>query len=84
MGIGVKSMEHHEFSTFDIVKKLKIPRERLKDWMSQGFIEPTTPAEGKGTKAIFTLLDVYCLMLFKQILTFGIDRKTAAEFITRF
>jgi hypothetical protein len=38
------------FSTLDIVKTLEIPRERLRSWMKEGFILPTAPAKGQGTK----------------------------------
>ena len=74
-----------EFSTFDIIKSLEIPRERLKDWMNKGFIRPSVPAKGQGTKAVFTLLDVYSVALFVQLITlFGLHRKSAAEFVERF
>jgi len=48
------------YTTFQIIKALKIPRERLKDWMEKGFVKPSLQqARGKGTKALFSLLDVY-------------------------
>ena len=74
-----------EFSTFDIIKALEIPRERLKDWMNKEFIRPSVPAKGQGTKAVFTLLDVYSVALFTQLITlFGVHRKFAANFVERF
>ena len=55
------------YTTFDIVAARNIPRERLKDWMSNGFISVSIPAQGKGTKALFTRLDVYALELFRHL-----------------
>jgi len=73
----------NEFSTFDIVKALGIPRERLKDWMNNGFVKPTIPAEGQGTKAIFTRVDLYLTELFRDLLNKGFKRGIAADFIRK-
>jgi len=70
--------QRDEFTTFDIIKALGIPRERLQDWINRDFIKPTIPAEGQGTKAIFTIADVYCIALFSDFLTVGFNRKTAS------
>jgi len=57
------------YTTFQIIKALNIPRERLKDWMEKGFVKPSLQqAQGKGTKALFSLLDVYSLALFKHLI----------------
>lgn len=57
------------YTTFQIIKALNIPRERLKDWMEKGFVKPSLQqARGKGTKAFFSLLDVYSLALFKHLI----------------
>ena len=57
------------YTTFQIIKTLKIPRERLKDWVEKGFVKPSLQqAQGKGTKALFSLLDVYALALFKHLI----------------
>ncbi len=72
------------YSTIDIVKALNIPRERLKDWMTQGFIRPSLPATGIGTIAIFTRIDVYAVALFKKLLGRGFKRKVAAQYISLF
>ena len=52
------------FSTLDIVKALRIPRERLRDWMNNGFVVPTILSQGQGTKAVFTRGDIYLVALF--------------------
>lgn len=70
-----------EFSTFDIIKALKIPRERLRDWMVRKFIVPTTKAQGPGTKAIFTREDVYAVALFQNLIQRGFKRKEASSIV---
>lgn len=72
------------YSTIDIVKALNIPRERLRDWMTRGFIRPSLPATGKGTIAIFTKTDVYAVALFERLLMRGFKREVAAQYISSF
>ena len=69
------------YSTLDIVKALNIPRERLRDWMTRGFIKPSLPSTGKGTIAIFTKADVFGVALFGRLLEKGFKREVAAEYI---
>lgn len=71
----------NEYSTLDIVKALEIPRERLRDWMNKGFIKPTIPAEGQGTRAVFTRSDVYAVALFQNLIEVGFKRSQASDFI---
>jgi len=73
-----------EFSTLDIVKALGIPRERLRDWMDRKYITPTTVADGKGTRAIFTLSDVYAVALFRSLTRYGLKRSEAAKSVGEF
>lgn len=73
-------MERDEFSTLDIVKALgDLGRERLRDWMDQGFVRPGVPASGRGTKAVFSRAEVYGVALFKLLVERGINRKIAKE-----
>jgi DNA-binding transcriptional MerR regulator len=74
----------NEFSTFDLIKALKIPRERLREWMKRGYVHPTRKAEGQGDKAVFLREDVYALALFRRLVDFGFSRKLAGEFVTGF
>jgi hypothetical protein len=49
--------------------------------MNGGFVEPTVRAEGKGTKAIFSLLDVYALALFRHLVEeLHFNREEASKF----
>lgn len=70
------------YTTFKISRALTIPRERLKDWMEKGFIRPSLQqARGKGTKALFSLLDVYALALFKHLIEeCCLSRDAASQF----
>jgi hypothetical protein len=73
-----------DFSTLDIVKVLEIPRERLRSWMKEGFIRPTTPARGQGTKAVFSRKDIYGISLFDNLLDAGFRREVAASHMREF
>lgn len=71
----------HEFSTFDVMKVLDIKRERLREWMNQRFITATAPAEGVGTKAIFSILDIYKIAVFKKLIEAGMNRRRASDLV---
>ena len=73
-----------QFSTLDIVKTLEIPRERLRSWMKEGFIQPTVPAQGQGTKAVFHRYDIYGIALFRDLLDAGFRRDVAATQMREF
>ena len=69
------------FTTFQIMKILGLPRERLKDWMDKGYVIPSIrKADGVGTKNIFDLVDVYGIALFMHFLSQGLIRTFAAEY----
>jgi hypothetical protein len=76
-GVGMQD----DFSTLDICKALKIERERLRSWIKKDFIKPSIPAEGAGTRASFTRLDVYKIAVFKALLEKGQSR-TSATYMT--
>lgn len=58
-----------EFTTFDIINKLGIPRGRLREWVNEGFIVPSVQkAEGVGTKALFDRVDIIALVIFKHLI----------------
>ena len=71
----------NQFSTLDIVKALGVPRERLRDWMNNGFVVPTISSKGQGTKAVFTRDDIYLVALFVDLLKKGFKRSRASELI---
>ena len=73
-----------KYSTFDIGKAFGIPRERFRDWMNRGFIDPSVKAEGQGTKAGFSTYDAYGIGLFMKLLEKGFKRKQASELAKQF
>lgn len=68
------------FTTFEIEKALNIKHGCLRAWVNEGFIKPTWPAKGQGTKSFFTRLDVYKIAVFK-ILILYFKRSFAAKII---
>lgn len=74
----------YKFSSFEVGKILDIPRERIRAWMKDGFISPTFPSPGQGSRAIFTLDRLYCVALFQSLLNRGFNRKTAASIADEF
>lgn len=66
-----------KYTTTD-VSKLGIKRERLKEWMAKGFIEPSKKASGPGTKNLFTRLDLYQIKLFAYVVECGFSREDTA------
>lgn len=75
-----------KYRTLGICKALGIERERFRDWVKTkpGFIKPTLPAMGQGTKAGFTLGDVYAIALFKKMTETGFKRELAADIVSNF
>jgi hypothetical protein len=67
-----------DYSTFDIQKALKIPRERFRQWIADGYVVPSVPAQGAGTRASFSLMDVYKVALLDYLISRGMKRSTAA------
>jgi len=56
------------YSIVDIVKRLGIPIERLRDWMNRFFVFTSDQeASDQRTKAIFNRLDVYGIALFEYL-----------------
>lgn len=72
-----------EFTTFDIINKLGIPRGRLREWMNEGFIVPSVQkAEGVGTKALFDRVDIVTIVIFKHLIeAHKIARSEAATIV---
>ena len=79
-------MARKEYSTFDIVKGLKIPRERLKEWIDRGFISPSIArAAGAGTKSLFSRFDIYLIATFRKLIDedgLNLSRSKAADMLS--
>jgi len=67
-----------EFSTFDVVRILRIGISRLVHWMRGEFIPPGEDRPwGRGYKTAFSTHDLYNIALFKTCMDFGFTRKFA-------
>lgn len=70
------------FSTLDVCRMLGLKRERLRDWMNRGFIEPGTYLKQPKTAAdiaVFMPEELFRTYLFKVLLDVGYTRKYASE-----
>ena len=70
----------NKFSTFDVARIFNIDRTRLQTWLDKDFFKPDKKAKGKGTKAVFTLKDLYRLRLFLYALDLFGSRDRAKYF----
>lgn len=67
-----------EYTTKHLVK-LGISRERLRDWINREYVDPKLRASGPGYTTIFSILDLYYILVFKRMVEFGISRDDARE-----
>jgi DNA-binding transcriptional MerR regulator len=69
------------FTTFEIEKKLGIPRNRLQQWLDRGVVTPSIKqARGLGTKNRFSRHDLYRLELFQRLMRCGLSRHEASGY----
>lgn len=69
------------YTTTDIGRCLGIKRERLKIWMSNGYIRPSKNADGPGSKYLLSIFDRYLLKLFQSLVERGFPRRENAHWI---
>ena len=67
------------FTTTDIVKGLKIPFGRLREWIVREYVKPSVPAAGSGKAAEFSLPDVYMIEMFRTMVEGGFTREQASK-----
>jgi len=66
------------FSTLDVCKICKIPRERLRDWLFREYITPSSYITEKSREiAVFDTERVLIVMLFKMLVEEGYHRDYA-------
>lgn len=72
-----------QITTFKIGEKLRISEGCFREWWMRGFIYPSIQkANGPGTKNIFSVVDVYRIKLFKNLIEFGFSRQKASEIVS--
>ena len=68
------------WTTFQIAEKLKIDLQRLRGWARHRYVLPSIQqSSGPGTKAIFSLEDVYQIVLFQRLVERGYTRTEASD-----
>jgi len=77
----MESGDKIELSTFDVMKILGLERERLRAWLHYEYIPIKRAASGRGTKAIFSLTNVYNIAIFKKLIEAGLQRGQAKIYI---
>lgn len=60
----VKDRRSSYYTTTNICEIFDIGRDRLKDWISWGYVNPTYRSHGHGDKNLFTAYDLYRIGLF--------------------
>ena len=74
------TLKNKTFTTTDIAERLNIKRERIKNWISEGFVRPSIKqGSGPGTKHVFSLWDLYMIKLFEYLLKRGFSRSEASN-----
>lgn len=70
------------YTTGHIVKGLKMPMERVRDWLRRGYFTPSIESPGQGKKAFFSLTDICLAELFRYLVEDkGVKRKIAHDLI---
>jgi hypothetical protein len=64
-----------DYTTFDIIRALNIPRERLRHWLEEGLVHPSIQkAKGVGDKALFSYQDVVAIALMANLIDIGFSK----------
>ena len=71
------------FTTFEICKAFDIKYEKLRQWIDRKDITPTIPSDGAGTKALFTIGDIYSILLFEDYV-FWLRRAQAKQIVNAY
>jgi len=56
-----------EFPAFRVCEIVGINQNQLTTWLARGHIKASTPAEGSGTRNIFTVQDIFRIEMFKRL-----------------
>lgn len=75
-----------EYDIKDIVKIFKVPRERLRNWISLGYLKPSVQvsnARGRSPQSrhLFSSCDMKKMLLFIRLLDIGLSRDVAHKII---
>lgn len=71
---------NEEFEAGDVMDLCDLSRPLLSQWIGRGYIKPSKPAKGQGTKNIFTVQDICRIEIFKRLNQTGFSRGDAGGF----
>ena len=57
----------HQFLRADVIRILKIKGHKFNQWLARGFIKPENPADGSGTRNVFSIEDLCRIKLFDPL-----------------
>ena len=67
-----------EYLAAEVCKITDLNQNQLTAWLTRGFIKPSVPADGSGTRNIFSVEDIFRIELFKQLKSSGFNLSGAA------
>ncbi len=71
---------HFEFKSPDVRRIFGIKKERLREWIKFGYIEPSVKkSSGPGTDNVFSTVDLFNSGLFKNLIDLGMNRWIASQ-----
>ena len=69
----------HEFTAKVVRRIIGISQDLLAQWIDRGFIPVARPAPGSGYKHLFSLEDIFRLLVFQEIIKMGLKREVAGR-----
>lgn len=73
-----------EFTSPQVRKVFGIKKERLRQWIKRGYIQPSVrPSSGPGTDNIFSYSDIFSISLFKKMIDLGLNRWIASQWLPK-
>ena len=73
-----------EFTASQITLLTGVKRTRLQQWLEKEYLSPSIrKAYGHGTRNIYSIVDAYCIALFKKITESGLSRRYAADILDK-
>lgn len=78
-----KPTDERMYTSFQIMRTLKIERNEFQNWMKGGFIKATVPSPGRGRAAKFTLNDIYTIAFFIAFFGHGFSLRHCSELAAR-
>ena len=70
-----------EFKSSDVCELLNIDQNLLTQWIERGLIKASLPANGSGTRNIFTIEDICRVWAVKKLSSFGFRLRKASEIV---